>query len=210
MSELAKQFELEEHCKISIIKGGTGILLETILQTKNGDIFLPGSARYYSDTTSLKFVDTTTVGYNEAVLMVRKDNPKNINYLMDLLNPEIRAVFSNKNSGSIGKEAFKVLSRYGNYEDFILNAVKITTDSKDLTKMLINDEADVAINWKAIKYWDENKDYLDVIDIDRQYSDKTPLIVSLLSYSKNKELSLKFYKKVTSEQGKATFNKYGF
>lgn len=43
MSELANEFEKSNNCKIRLVKGPTGKLLDMILKNKNEDLFLPGS-----------------------------------------------------------------------------------------------------------------------------------------------------------------------
>ena len=210
MNEIAKEFEENNNCSIEIIKGGTGNLFNTFEMNKSGDLFLPGSTRYYKDKYKSFFSDTVTLGYNEACLMVRKGNPLNISSLEDLQNPEYRVVISNPQSGSIGKECKKILMKYGTFNEVLENVYKLTSDSKDLTKMILTDEADVAVNWSAICSWGTNSQYIEKINIDSQYSKKTPLTISLLKYSQNKKLSKQFIQFAASEEGRSIFNKYGF
>ena len=210
MTKLADEFQKENKCSVEIIKGGTGNLLETIRLNKSGDLFLPGSDSYILQNKENEFLDTVCLGFNMASIMVQKGNPCKIASIEDLYNSKFRVVLSNENSGSIGKESEKILSKYGIYDKVIENAYKLTTDSKDLTRMLIKNEADIALNWSAIAQWGDNNYYLDIIKIEDKYCKKRPLILCRLKYSKNTELSKKFIEFSASEKGKMIFKEFGF
>lgn len=46
MKEIVAKIEKEENCKIHILKGVSGDLLQSILLNKQGDLYLPGSESY--------------------------------------------------------------------------------------------------------------------------------------------------------------------
>lgn len=208
ISEIAKIIETQENCKIVIIKGGSGNLLNSINYNKNGDLFLPGSSVYYQKENI--FIDTAFVGVNRAVLMVQKGNPKGIsNNLDNLKSNKYISVIGNPESGSIGQETKKILVKKGIYSQVIINSVRLTTDSKDLVNVLKNKEADVVINWYAVSQWDENKPFIDVLNINSEYASSNRLVLSVLKNTKNEDLATEFLKYAKSNNGKTIFKKYG-
>ncbi len=104
-AEIAKVIEAEHNCKITIIKGGSGNLLKSIKLNEVGDLYLPGSSSYMETCIKEEIVsETVFVGFNKAVLMVQKGNPKKIApELESLLNDELVVAVGNPKSGSIGR-----------------------------------------------------------------------------------------------------------
>ncbi len=211
MSEIARVIEEQEGCKIIITKGGSGDLLRAIKVNKLGDLYLPGSDSYIKTCLEEGLVsETVHVGYNKAAVMVQKGNPKGItNNLGNLASPDYYVVICNPNSGSIGRETRKILERKGIFDEVARNAVKLTTDSKELVNVLRNKEADLVVNWYATSTWPENRAYVDVLGVDEQYASKKKLVLGLLSFSKHPDIARKFMAYAASEKGRALFKQYG-
>jgi len=210
ISEIAKIIEKQENCTINIIKGGSGNLLNSINYNNNGDLYLPGSSTYYNKGAKNIFIDTAFVGINRAVIMVQKGNPKNItNSLENLKSEKYITVIGNPESGSIGKETKKILVNKGIYSEVIVNTDRLTTDSKDLVKVLKNKEADIVINWYAVSSWEENKSFIDVLNINSKYASNNKLVLSILKNTKNKKIATKFLEFAKSSKGNEIFKKYG-
>ena len=210
ISEIAKIIEKQENCTINIIKGGSGNLLNSINYNNNGDLYLPGSSTYYNKGAKNIFIDTAFVGINRAVIMVQKGNPKNITNSLDNLKSEkYITIIGNPESGSIGKETKKILVNKGIYSEVIVNTDRLTTDSKDLVKVLKNKEADIVINWYAVSSWEENKSFIDVLNINSKYASNNKLVLSILKNTKNKKIATKFLEFAKSSKGNEIFKKYG-
>ncbi len=213
MTEIKEIIEAQENCNIVITKGGSGNLLNSILHNQVGDLYLPGSDNYYKilfENYPGIVTDTVFVGYNKAAMMVQKGNPKNIgNDLTNLSNKKYAVVIGNPESGSIGKETRKILEKRGIFTEVEANALKLTTDSKDLINVLRDNEADLVINWYATATWLENKNFVDILSIDEKYASKKRLVLGVLKYSKNPEIAKAFITLAASERGKTKFGKYG-
>jgi molybdate transport system substrate-binding protein len=213
LSEICSIIEQQENCTINITKGGSGNLLKAIIFNKKGDLYLPGSDSYYKKIEKENkdlITQKVHVGYNKATILVKKGNPKNIKgELNDLINTDYLVVIGNPDSGSIGKETKKILSKKGIFDQVISNSVQLTTDSKDLILVLKNDEADIVINWFATSIWAENKNYVQALPIKDEYAKKKQLVLGLLKYSKHPDIAKKIISLASSEQGKNIFNKYG-
>lgn len=213
MLEIADIIEEQEDCKITITKGGSGNLLNSIYHNKTGDLYLPGSCKYYTmieDKQPDLVLEKVTVGHNVAVMMVQKGNPKCITSdLSNMTDRDLVVEIGNPESGSIGKETKKILQAYGNFEDVVINAIRFTTDSKELLNALKSKELDLVINWYATYTWGDNSDYLDVIKIDSTYAHVNHLELSILKYSKYPDIAKAFMTYASSEKGKDIFKKYG-
>jgi len=210
ISEIAKIIEVQENCKIQISIGGSGNLYKSILANKIGDLYLPGSETYVKTGFDENIItDTVFVGINKAVIMVKKGNPKNISNISDLANLDYRVIIGDPNSGSIGKETKKILDKKELFDKVSENAIHLTIDSKDLILSLKNDEADIIINWYAPYTWDNNKDFIDLINIDKEYAKQKNLYLSLLTYSKYPDIAKKIMEYAKSKEGQNIFKKYG-
>lgn len=212
VNELAKNFEKTNDCTIKIVQGGSQDLYDIAKTTQLGDLYFPGSSSYrdknFKDGLLL---DGKFVGYNKLALVVKKGNPKNIKPSLDeLLNSKLNVVLGNEQSGSVGEASKKLLTKFEIYEKAISNAINLATDSKNLVTSIKSGEADLALNWYATTFWDDNKEYVEALPLDDKYSDKAKLVFNLLSTSKNKELSKKFMDYASSAEGREVFKKYGF
>lgn len=215
MTEIAVRFEARENCKVRVVKGGTGELIERIVTNKNGDLFLPGSDDYYAKLEKkqpgLIVGEKRFLGYNRAALLVQKGNPKKIPAdLVALMNPAYDVIIGNPESGSIGQETEKILKARGIHEQVLKNAKAQTSESKALVNALMHKKADVTINWHAVASWPENADIVETLPIDEKYAKKEKLVLSLVRYSSNPEMARKFLEYAGSEEGLAIFAGLGF
>ena len=104
----------------------------------------------------------------------------------------------------------KVLQRRGVEKEVMANVMRLTSDSKDITKAIISGEADVGINWYATTVWAENRGKVEAIVMDEAYAPKMKLLLAQLSFSKHPELAKVFIDTAASPDGQAIFQKYGF
>lgn len=211
ISEIAKIIEGQADCEIIITKGGSGNLLKSIKINKVGDLYLPGSESYIKTCLKDGLVsETAHVGYNKAAMMVQKGNPKNISPdLVNLKNGDYYVVIGNPDSGSIGKETKKILNKRGIFNEVMNNALKLTTDSKDLIAVIKNQEADLVVNWYAAGTWAENEPFVDILPIDEKFAEKKKLVMGLLTTSRYPEIAKKIIAYASSPKGREIFNKYG-
>ncbi len=210
--ELVTEFEEAYDCEIQIVQGGSQDLYDSLKQSGEGDLYLPGSYSYREKTLDEGLLlDAVFLGYNKAALMVKKGNPKGFtNDLTQLADMENRIVLCNPDSGSIGRESKKILDKFGNFDEVFSNSIYLTTDSRNLTDAIASGDADICINWYATSVWKENRDFVDAIEIDETYASKKMLIMSLLKSSKYPELSRAFLEFASSEHGRDVFKAYGF
>ena len=213
MTEIAELIERQEHCRIHITKGGSGNLLKSILYNQTGDLYLPGSDRYFKiiDEEHAGLVtERTAVGQNKAVLLVQKGNPCGFKGdLKGLSDRKFGVVIGDPDSGSIGKEARAILERAGMFEAVVQNAMMLATDSKDILKSIKSGQADVGINWYATYTWGDNSDFVDVVEIDPSLAKSKTLVLGTLKYTRYPEICRAVQELASSEQGHDIFRKHG-
>ncbi len=105
---------------------------------------------------------------------------------------------------------FLPVLKKGIYEKVVDNAIYQISDSRTLNQALKNGEADVLINWKATAYFDENKAFIEALELTSDDAKMKRLVLNLLTFSKQPALAKKFMTFTTSSQGRAIFLKYGF
>ncbi len=212
VNELAENFKKAHDCEIKILQGGSKDLYDSIKTSSKGDLYMPGSVSFRTQyITEGLLLDAVFVGYNKASLVVKKGNPKNIPADLNVLtDSQYKVILGNADSGSVGAETKKILTKFGNYEEAMLNAVSLTTDSRNLTKAIKDGEADVVLNWYATTFWDDNTNFVEPLTIDTQYAEKALLTLDLLKTSKYPELTKEFMQYATSQEGRMVFKKYGF
>jgi molybdate transport system substrate-binding protein len=211
MTEIKEIIEKQENCHIEITKGGSGNLLKAIEQSHIGDLYIPGSSSYILSAYEKDLIqDTVTVGENRLAFMVQKGNPMKIQpEVKSLINKDYYVVIGNPNSGSVGKATKKLLVSEGVFEEVEQNAIRFTTDSKDLSMALINREADLVVNWYATYTWDNNSDYMDLLEVPGLEITKEKLVLAQLKSSQYPDIAQKFMLFAKSTQGQAIFEKYG-
>jgi molybdate transport system substrate-binding protein len=214
MKEIAKIIEKKHNCNIKISQGGSKDLYDSLKYSKVGDLYLPGSDSYIKKNKKDGYLlDSVDIGYNQAAIFVQKNNPKKVKGLDSLVDENLRVILCDPASGSIGKNTKKILTKYKGeefFEEAFDNAADIGTDSRNLNRSLIENEADVTVNWRATGFWDNNSKYIDVVSIDEKYAPKKKLALTLLSFSKNKSIAKDFMKFATSKDGQEIMKKHGF
>jgi molybdate transport system substrate-binding protein len=212
ITEIAQIIENQENCIIKITAGGSGNLYKSIKANKIGDLYLAGSEKYIENGMKDKFIsEKIFVGENKIAIMVQKGNPKNIQATVNCLsNENYRIVIGNADRGSIGKETKTILDELGIYNKVRNRAEYLTTDSRGLIDALKKDKADIVVDWYATSVWNENKDFVEVLDIENEFINTEKLYIGLIIYSQHPEIARKFMEFASSEKGKIIFKKYGF
>ncbi len=214
MKEIAKIIEKKYDCIIKVSQGSSKDLYESLKYSKKGDLYLPGSESYRINNLKDGYLlDAEEIGFNKAAIFVRKGNPLNIKSLNSFINKDIKTILCNPEAGSIGRETKKIFLKYKD-ESFLNkaydNSIFIGTDSRNLNRALIEEDVDLTINWRASAYWDENSKYIDVVPLPDNLAPRKKLVISLLSFSENKEIAKAFIKFSSSKEGQKVMKKYGF
>jgi len=214
MSKISKIIEQKYNVKIKIIQGGSGDLYDSLYNSKKGDLYLPGSESYIKKHLKDKlFGYRKYVGYNQIAIFVQPNNPKNVKSLNDLIRDDLSVSLGNPETCSMGKASVKVLKKYGG-EEFLEkveeNILLYSIDSRDFNQLLKSNQIDTGLNWKATAFFPANRGKIDIVEIDEKYAPKKKLILTMLNFSKHKDIVKKFIDFATSKEGKKIMKQYGF
>ena len=214
MTQIAKIIEKKHDVKISISQGGSKDLLDSLSYSKKGDLYFPGSESYIKKSEHLGYFERKElIGQNKAAIFVQKGNPKKIKTVSDLMNNDTRTMLCDAEAGSIGKESKNILINFKDedyYYDVFDKTVILGTDSRNLNKALKDKVIDATINWKSTAYFSENKDFIDVVDIDEKIAKPKKLVLTLLSFSENKDIANDLIDYAKSPEGQKIMREYGF
>jgi molybdate transport system substrate-binding protein len=209
VSIVAKEFEKKYNVMVTITQGGSQDLYNSLKLSKQGDLYIPGSSSYRVNNQKDKLLGRhELLGHNQLALIVPKGNPKNLTAdLNQLKNPKLNVVLGGINLGSIGMASKKLLTKAGIAKEVYKNAIHLTSDSRHITNSIKNGDADIALNWLATTFWENNKNFIEAIKV-KQTPKK--IEVNLLNFSKNKDFSNKFIDFISSDYGLKVFANYGF
>ena len=212
ITELARQFEKREGVRILITQGGSEDLYQSAKKSRRGDLYLPGEPSYRDKHIADGLLgDFKVVGYNQMALLVQKGNPKRVQpALRELLRKDLVVIIGNSQSGSVGLESKQMLDREKLYPEVIAKAAFLMPDSRALNLSLKRGEADLALNWRATAFFQDNEPYIDVVDLDPKVAQPQALLLNQLTFSQYPALARKFTDFVVSPAGQAVFRKHGF
>ncbi len=212
MREIADHIEKKYGCSIKIIQGGSKDLYNTLVFSKKGDIFFPGDSKYI--TMADKYVTMKReLGYNHLALFVKKGNPHAVSGMKDLIREDILVSLGNPETCSIGKAAEESILKYGG-KSFLKNVKEnlsfYASDSRDLNHIILDEAADIGLNWKATQYFPDYENKLMYIPLDAKYAITKRLVIARLSFSQSPEIAQALIQYAASPEGKAILKKYGF
>ena len=144
-TEIADLFSEETGCEMVVIYANAGQIQSQINTSEEGDFFIAG-ARVELKPVEKHVVSVKDLVKHIPVLVVTDGNPKNINGLDDLVNPDVTFIMGNVEATPIGKIAKKALSEKG-----IMGKVNIaatTPTAPMIATAIARGEADAAIIWK--------------------------------------------------------------
>ena len=178
---------------------------------KTGDLYFPGSDKFIDLAIEKGHItDTFVVGANYPVLIIPKNNPKNIlPNLKSLADPSLKVTLGNPEITYIGKKIVKILKNANLYNAVIDNILYLTTDTNSIIQSVLSGEADISLAWKALVLKKEVFKYLDYLPLDDEVLFPETIKLGLLKYSVSKELTEAFINYSLSVKGQELFRSYG-
>lgn len=212
ITEMARNMEQKLGIRIRVSQGGSEDLYQSLKASRKGDIYLPGSESYRKNHMEEGLLgDAVHIGFNQAAMVVKQGNPKQVTAdPKQLERKDLNVVICNPDSGSIGRETKKILTRQGIFDNVLNNSVYLTTDSRNLNYALKKGDADVTINWKATAFFDENRDHLQTLDLDPETAIPKRLVLNQLTFSEHPEAARAFMDYAASPEGQEIMRRWGF
>ena len=202
--EIAKLYEKShKNSNVLIISGGSKILLQKILLSKKGDIYLPG-AELYKTLAEKKGIVLFSKDFIKQipVFALSKRGEKKIFSFKDLCKKNIKIALGNENTMALGKIYVKIKEKFPDRisECIEKNCVIKGTNVAQIANYIKMNIVDAGVVFESVA----NLFKFKIINIPEKYNvvDKAPLI--LLKFSKNKS----FFNFII--KNKMIFEKYGY
>jgi len=207
MAEVKNVYEQQEGIPVHITYAGSNTLLNTLRNTRKGDVFIPGSLAFIKKAGELagtpQYVAQHIPGF-----IVSNTAKKRLNNYSDLLSPEVRIAIGNKDMCAIGKVGEAILNDAEPHESFRSNIVVTGSTVNELLNLVVDQEVDAALIWANMSEWPEAKG-LGYIAIPPHINKPEEIWVSALTVSSNPQQATHFANFVASKS-KEIFFKHGF
>lgn len=212
MTDIARQFEKQEKISVAIAQGGSEDLYQSAKKSQKGDLYLPGEPVFRIKHQPEGLLgEYTVLGMNQMALMVKKGNPKKVRPdLKELLRKDLAVVLGSSESGSVGVEARRILTQAGLYPKVAAKVAQMMPDSRSIMAAMRRGDADLTMSWRATGYFPDNAPSVDVLDLPPSIAPPQELQLTLLNFSQNKAVALKFMEYAAGPQGQSIFRRYGF
>lgn len=210
-NDLIKEFN-KKHPEIEVdVRYDSNNGLFTMLETqKKGDVFISTNYKTMENAMINDYIDNSTVRnltQNIPVIVVQKENPKNISSVDDLARGDINVGVVQSESSSMGKTSQEILNK----TNFTYDSVITTTTVKQLLNYLNDSEIDATIVWDSV-IKSENNDYeFKVIEIPENQTKVTTIPAGVTKFTDNNESANTFVKFVSNNKNAhAVFEKWGY
>jgi molybdate transport system substrate-binding protein len=209
MDEIGPLFEERYGITIHYNYAGSGHLLNQIELTQLGDVYQPGAMYYFDMARENGFIDyEKLVACHVPVIAVPTGNPANITGLDDLAKPGARLAMGDPKACAIGKVGDKILEKNGIKDAAGENIIARGATVNALVVYVSRGEVDAAITWEETVLFAPDK--TEVVKIPENENIIKTIPIGVLTFSENKEYARDFVDLVTSAEGRAIYEKYGF
>lgn len=151
MDDVCAAYQKEFGREVHVQYGPSQTLLSSVEITETGDLFLPADDSYIDMALDRKLVDEVLpLALMQAVVAVRKGNPKNIQSFDDLLRKDVRLVQASPDAAAIGMLTRKTLTESGQWDELKQATAAFRTTVTDAANDLVVDAADAAIIYDVL------------------------------------------------------------
>jgi molybdate transport system substrate-binding protein len=214
VQKIAQIYTKKFHQDVHIIQGSSGELLEEIIHSQDGDLYLPGTPRYilkHSDASLFPY--HRIIGKMQLVYFTRFGNPLEIDHKEDLLRPTLRLGIGASELGSIGKITQKVIEeKWGKefYQKMSFNALYFAVDSRDMNSLFTRGKIDAGITWKPALSALLQQKKATIVTFHNAINTTRNIMISTLRYSTQQSEAKRFIDLILSDIGQSILADKGF
>jgi molybdate transport system substrate-binding protein len=209
MDELADLYFSRTGVRVDFAYAGAGLMHADLVNTRKGDLYIPGGAYYVDLAREHGFVaEDAPLCYMTPVLAVRKGNPAHVTRLQDLARPKLRVALGDARAVAIGPMSDRVLQRAGLTKTVAPNVCMRGSCVFEVADALLTRTADAAIVWDNTAFADRAQ--VDALPIDAKYNEVSEVRVARLTCSKQPEEAKRLMTFLTSKEAAAIFRKHGY
>jgi molybdate transport system substrate-binding protein len=210
VQEIAEAFESEHGVKVVTDYAGSEVLLSKIKLTRRGDLYMPGDKHYVEQAAKEGMIlSQQSVCYFVPTILVRKDNPKNIHSLRDLLADGLKLGLGDAKACAIGRKTKQIFAKNNiAWEDVEKNVAFQSLTVNELGMQIQAGSLDAVIVWDAIaRYYSK---YGTDVPIPVEENVISTVNIGVLSFTKDRSLAEEFVKFAASSQGQSIFKQHNY
>ena len=194
---------LYKNSLVHVISGGSGRLLNEIILSKKGDIFLPGSDYYITLLKKKNIIyKSNKFIIQKPVIGVSKREANHVKTFYDIINKKLKIASGNPDTMALGKIFQKIEPKIHGFKELVYIRALNISQIVNYLKLNIVDAGilfDSVAKCNNIKYFE--------LPNNIQYNNITTSI-SILKFTSNLKHCIKFYNYLLDH--KYIFRKYGF
>ncbi len=212
LDEIIQQYD---KAKMSANYGAVHTLLSQLSLGKQGDVFFVPSPDIMELAVKKGLVKKESVKsflYLVPVIVVKKNNPKKIYSIKDLLRPDVRFAMANPETVYIGALAAEIFEKNLSPDELNILRKKIQTYAEDISKLfsyLLMGQVDAILGFDFLKGWAPDK-----VDVVKLKPHEVIRIghgaIGILTFSKHPKEAERFINFILSDKGQNVFKKYGY
>jgi molybdate transport system substrate-binding protein len=209
MEAVRADYERECGRKVQIQYGASQSLLSSLEVSGAGDLFLPADDSYIAMAKEKSLVaEVLSIAKMNAVLTVRKGNPKSINTLDDLLRTDVRVVQADPDATAIGKVVRDSLDRQGHWEKIAAATIANRTTVTDVANDVMIGAADAGFVYDAVLY---TYPELEAVKFDELSDVSSKVSIAVVASTRQPQAALHFARYVTArDKGLVHYAENGF
>jgi molybdate transport system substrate-binding protein len=213
VSEINENFLDSTGLPIDVHFDGSAIIRQYIETYGDADLFLSGDRENIELLEKKGLVrEKMFVAWHVPAILVPAGNVKNIRGLDDMAKKGVRLVMSNPRQASLGALVREVLLRHPNGKAILANVVAYGSSTEDDLRLFRDlypqGKADAMIEWDVMVHVPEGKGLI-AIPFEAEYAVKDPLILALLTTSRDPGTAKRFYDHFKRE-GLHVFSTHGY
>ncbi|MEC9491159.1 molybdate ABC transporter substrate-binding protein [Flexistipes sp.] len=205
---IVKQYNKTHEDEVVLILGGSGQILNKIILSKKGDIYTSANEKYYRKAASDNVVlNGEKLLVQTPVFGISKRAETRIASFEALLKPGIKIALGNPNTMAIGKTyQMKIKPKMPKHiaKKIKDNTIINPTNVSQTTNYVLSGTVDAGLMFDS----GAKLNKLDYVEIPDEYNTGVTAYISLVKYSKNKELAKSFLEYVRSNSH--IFEEYGY
>ena len=210
VAELVEEFNRERGVKIVCDYRGSEVLLSSVKLTGQGDLYMPGDVHYVELAEKEGLVASKqTVCYFVPVILVQEKNLKQIHSLEDLAREDVKVGLGDPQFCAIGRKSSRILEKNGIREEDV-NVTFRSATVNELGNHIELGSLDAVIVWDAVAAYVADKGEGAIVPIPPEQNIISTVAVGILKSSRHPETAKQFVTFITSERGRAVFEKHGY
>ena len=209
MESIRRQYEKEFDRPIEIQYGPSQTLLSSLEVTKSGDLYLPADDSYLTIASDKQLIaEVLPIARMNAVVAVRKGNPKSIKRLSDLTRDDVRLVLASPETAAVGKVAREVLEKEDLWKPLEESASASRPTVTEVANDIVVGAADAGLVYDAVLHTFDDLQYVELPELRDAGSN---IALGVVATSTQPQAALHFARYVSArDRGLTHYQEHGF